>query len=443
MKKIKNKKIRNILLAKTVIVLLLLAILANCYKADTIYKGSIIVEQLELFSEKQEYFKLRDFYIKNRELLQRKDKLYFSAIINNVFNMAYESNLDIDKLLKSSINSLSNKKANKLYLIKLLNHVNLYEYSKAEQSSAYILQHFRDLNKDSKIEDLENEIKIWRALSPVGKQEVIKTQDTTIPMVKDKVGLFNVNVNFGKLTKQFLFDTGANFSVITQSLVKELGLKCIEADFYVTAATGAKVKSGIAIAEELKLQNIVFKNVVFLVFDDKDLAFPQAEYYPNGALGYPLLEAMDELRISQDNYIFTPKTPTVYNYNNFALDGLMPIVAVEYDNDFLNFHLDTGATSTTLFPQFLNDYQKEIESKFSVKKFKSASAGGAIEYAGYLIDTLPLKIADSQVDLKDITLHINDIGDSKSNFHGNLGQDYIKSFNLLILSFKYSSVLFE
>ena len=55
-----------------------------------------------------------------------------------------------------------------------------------------------------------------------------------------------------------------------------------------------------------------FKNVVFLVLDDEDISFPQIEYYINGIIGFPVIEAMDEVRISKNNTIFRRMVLDVY-----------------------------------------------------------------------------------------------------------------------------------
>ena len=54
-----------------------------------------------------------------------------------------------------------------------------------------------------------------------------------------------------------------------------------------------------------------------------------------------------------------------------------------------------------------------------------------------------LNIADSEARLDNVRLHIENIGGEESNFHGNFGQDYIKQFDEMIISFKHASVLFK
>ncbi len=428
---------------KYIVTIIILVSLFGCMNPETKVSNQMVLNELEQLEETQDFFKLKKNFDLKKDQLSDAHSLYFGAIISNVFNKPEISNAAINQLLAKENVNLNDTLLNKLYSAKLLNHINLYEYAEAAATSAYIQNYFQSLTDSADLEMLQNEIKIWRALSDTPKQQIIKNSDCTFPMYRDKVGLFNVDLKIGDSTKNFLFDTGANFSAIKRSLVKQLGLTLIEADFYVTAATGAKVKSDIAVANELIMGDIICKNVVFLVLNDEDISFPQIDYYPNGAIGFPVIEAMDEIRINKDNQIFVPQYPVEYTFNNFALDGLMPILACEYEGDTLSFHFDTGATNTSLFPRFYHDYQSEIETKYEKESFNAGSAGGNYSFEGYIIPEIHLKVADSEADLVNTSLHIENIGGEESYFHGNFGQDYIKQFDEMIISFKYSSVLFQ
>lgn len=252
-----------------------LILLFSCGNPKIKVSNQKVLNELEQLTVKQDYFSLKKNYEAKNDQLSDAHALYFSAIISNVFNKPESSNSAINQLLATENFNLNDTLLNKLYRVKLQNHINLYEYVEAASTSAYIQNHFQLLTDSSDLEMLQNEIKIWRALSGTPKQQIIKNSDCTFPMYRDKVGMFNVDVKIGDSTKNFLFDTGANFSAIKKSLVAQLGLTLIEADFYVTAATGAQVKSDIAIATGLRIGDLVCKNVVFLVFDDEDLSFPQ------------------------------------------------------------------------------------------------------------------------------------------------------------------------
>ncbi|MEL0456963.1 retropepsin-like aspartic protease [Flavobacteriaceae bacterium SZ-1-7] len=424
---------------------LLLLILSMACKNPSVEKVSNpeTLTLLDSLIETQNYFKLKESFYAQKDNLSKDHKLYYQAIVYNVFNKLSESNAVIDELLSPSKTKLSDTVLNTLYNTKLLNHVNLYEYGEAAMASKYIQENFLQLNDSSDIENLKNEINIWSFLKNIPKQEIVKSADVSFPMVKDKVGLFNVDVSMNDKTMNFIFDTGANISVIKKSLVEELGLTFIESNFYVTAFTGQRVDSDLAIANELMIGDLMFKNVVFLVLNDADVSFPQIDYYINGIIGFPVIEAMDEIRISKNDTISIPKIPIDYNKNNFALDGLTPIIAVTYQKDTLSFGFDTGARQTALYEPFYEKYKTEIEEKYTPTTFQSASAGGTIEFEGFVLDSVTLSVGESSATLKDLRLHINNIGTDVNHFHGNFGQDFIKQFDEMIISFKYSSVLFK
>lgn len=402
-----------------------------------------LTRQLDSLSEIQDYFKLRQTLSSKKDKLSKVHALYYEAIVLNLFNELSESNARIEDLLSFDSLSLTDTMLNKLYNTKLLNHINLYQYRKAKEVSELILKNYKQLNDSSKVEMLENELKIWKSLEDTPAQEIIKISDASFPMIKDKVGLFNIDVSINQKTKNYIFDTGANISVIKRSLVEELELTYIDSDFYVTAFTGEKVDSDLAIASELLIGNLVFKNVVFLVLNDEDISFPQIDYYINGIIGFPVIEAMNEVRISKNDTIFTPKEPIDYKQENFALDGLTPIIAVKYQKDTLSFGFDTGARTTSLYAPFYKKYHESIDESYTPQTFKSGSAGGVVEFEGFLIDSIALSVGKSSANLKDLQLHKNDIKTDVSNFYGNLGQDFIKQFDEMIISFKHSSVVFK
>lgn len=422
---------------------LLVILFLGCQQSQVKISDYNVLQELEQLIDAQNYFKLKKVFESQKDKLSKDHELYFKAILLNVFNSLEESNSVIDELIVQKKINLTDTMQNALYNTKLLNHINLYEYSEAVQTSEIIQNKYRQLNDSSEIESLNNELKIWKSLRDIPKQEIIRSNDVSFPMVRDKVGLFNIDVTINDTIKNFIFDTGANISVIKRSLVKNLDLTYIKSEFYVTAFTGQRVDSDIAIADSLSIGDLIFKNVVFLVLNDEDISFPQIDYYINGIIGFPVIEAMEEIRISKNDTIFVPKTPIEYNLSNFALDGLTPIIAVNYKNDILSFGFDTGARISTLYSPFYEKYKKEVENNYELQKFKSGGAGGVIEFEGYIIDDIDLKVGESLSSLKNLQLHKNKIGTDHNNLFGNFGQDFIKQFDEMIISFKNSSVLFK
>ena len=426
---------------KIILISAILISLIACKTKDI--NDQALTSKLDKMYVSQDFFKLKASYERNINELSEKNQLYYGALVNHVFNNQQKSNSYINKLLVNYSDELSDSLLHKMYHAKRMNHINLYEYEYAVEASNILMKQYKHITDSVEFNNLENEHKIWQALSNVPKQEIIKTQDSRIVMRRDKVGLMNIGTVFDNDSINFIFDTGANFSVIIRSMVDSLEMQILDADFYVTAATGTKVACDIAIAKEFSIAGIIVKNAVFLILEDEDLSFPQIEYYPNGAIGFPIIEALDELQFDNDGNIFVPQNPTHYSYDNLALNGLMPMIAVEYKNDTLNFGFDTGGSTTTLYNPFYNKYKSDIDANYEKETFKSSSGGGTKEFEGYVIDSIDFSVGESMATLKDIRLHGGSIFDSEETSHGNFGQDYIKQFDKMIISFKHSSVVFE
>lgn len=405
-----------------------------------IVSNSVVLDKLFTLSESQNYFELKPTYNQNKEKLSEPDKLYFISIIENAFNNPRESNIAINKLKDSYPEAIADSLMQTLYLLKILNHTKLYEYDMAAKTGQYILKNYSNVLDSFVIADIENTNKIWIALKNVPKQKVTRNKDFTMPLVRDIAGLFNIDVIFSDTTQNMIFDTGADFSVIRRSLVKKFGLTLIESDFMVGTGTKVKVKSDLAVADQLNIGGITIENVVFLVVNDELMSVPGYDFY--GVIGMPVIEAMKEIHITSNDSLFVPKKLTHYNNNNFALKGLKPIVAVKYKEDNLIFHFDTGANHTSLYLSFFNKNKENIESNYSKTAFSDGSVGGFVKSDGYRI-SVGLSIAGDDAELDNIRVFTDGNNEDGNNVYGNLGQDYIKQFDKMIISFEYSSILFK
>lgn len=428
---------------KIIVVICSLIIFSSCASFNLKRSDPVCLGEIKTLVINQDFFKLKDYYKANSDSLSKEHSLYYSAIINKLFNNPQASNNDIKELLSLSKISINDSLMKDLYLVKLQNEVNLYDYKNAAKTSNLIMKKYHSLLDSAHREELNNTYKMWKALDKTPAQICHKDKDVNIAMNRDKVGLFNIKLGFKDEALDVVFDTGANFSVIQRSLAKKFGLRVLEADFLVTAATGVKVKSDLAVADTIFIDGLVFNNVVFLVFNDEDLSFPQIDYAIKGIIGFPVIKAMEEIRITKSKNIFVPKITTDYSLNNFALDGFMPVVSCQYKGDMLRFSFDTGAKKTSLFSLFYSDYKENIDANFLKMSLSSGSAGGSAVFEGYTINDVKLKIGTAEAKLDGLNLHIDNIGGLVSHLHGNLGQDFIKQFDEMIISFKYSSILFK
>ncbi|WP_410007096.1 retropepsin-like aspartic protease [Aequorivita nionensis] len=396
---------------------------------------------LNLLVTDLDYFTLQEEFKNNKENLQKRDSLYFEAILANAFNNPEKSNEAIEVFFKTPEAKITDSLAEKMLVTKLTNHIHLAEYREALKINEDLQQQYANFLDSTKMEDLKNTHKIWKILENTPPQEVTIAADVALPIVKDKIGLSTLSTKIGNTTTDFVFDTGANFSVIQRSVAENLGMAIIPAQFDVDAATGLKVKSDLAIAEKLQLGEITVTQVVFLVFDDKDLSFPTIDYEINGIIGFPVIRALQEIQLTKDT-LYVPKIPNNYSLKNLAYDEYMPIISVKYKNDMLRFNFDTGAQTTSLYSKFYKKYQNEIEENYTKTDLSTGGAGGQVALTGYILKDVKLAVGKAEATLKSTRLFPEKIGVT-DNLHGNLGQDFIGQFNTMIISFKYASILFR
>lgn len=400
-------------------------------------------QHLDKFVDKLNYFELESMYNKLKEDIPIKTQLYYESILANAYNQPLVSNRLIDDYLtkNNDIDTITKR----LLEIKLTNLIHLSQYSKALQVNEKLQKEYSALLDSTDIEDLNNTHKIWQALRDVSPQKVLKKGDITLPIIKDKAGLSTIETKIGDSTKNFVFDTGANFSVIQKSVAQRLGMKIIQANFNVAAATGLEVKSDLAVAAKMELGSITLTNVVFLVFDDKDLSFPSINYEINGIIGFPVIRALEEIQIikgEEKEKLYIPKRPTDYGINNLVLDEFIPIVKANINGGVSSMNFDTGAQQTSLYSSFFKKYRKDIESTNKQATLQTGGAGGYTSVEGYLLDTVNISIAGSSATIYNIQLFPERLGET-DKLDGNLGQDYIKQFDTLVISFKYSSLIFK
>lgn len=387
-----------------------------------------------------DYFELQKSYKQQKDHIAQIDQLYFEAVLLSAFNQPTAANQLISKYINSEQGKDSLSK--NLLLLKLNNHIHLSQYAHALEVNKTLQRKYSSLLDSIEMDDLKNTHKIWKALKDTPSQKVIKNQDVSLDVTKDKAGLSTVETKLEKQIEHFVFDTGANFSVIQRSVAQELGMEIIDANFDVEAATGILVKSDIGIAKTMNLGAIKLSNVVFLVFDDQALSFPSIDYEIRGIVGFPVIRALEEVQFVKDRRIVIPETPSNMRLNNLALDQYMPIVKGVYNGDMISLNLDTGAQKTSLYARFYQRYQVDIESNYSPTTFTTGGAGGTVELEGYLINDFKLEIGKGVATLDSVQLSKGKIG-NVDRLDGNLGQDFIKRFNTMTMNFKNSSIQFN
>lgn len=393
-----------------------------------------------LYNTKQ-YFRLKT-EIDNNNTQEKTHQEYFNSLLYCVFNQPIESNILIDKLFSEDTDKLSDSMSVELLKCRLINNVNMFQYEEAQKTTDMILSKYKNLIKPKELEDYENSSLIWKAASGLNPQILKANGDTKIHTKKDLAGLINVKVNINKLEEDFIFDTGANFSTVSKTFANKLKLKFLAGKIDVGTSTDKKVKSEIAYADSLRMGNLIFTNVVFLVLPDEALTFAGGIYVINGIIGFPVIKEMKEISISE-NEIFIPMFSNKSSYKNMSLDGFLPLIETIVNSDTLIFSFDTGAKKTIMYYPYYEKYKIQIDSTYESQDIKIGGAGGDIVVKGFKLNKMKFQIASVNASMDNISLLSTHIKDNDDFLYGNLGGDFMNKYKKMKINFENMFVDFE
>lgn len=416
---------------RVVLLILLLAVnLANAQETKSF-------EEIYDLVENTNYFKAKELFDLNNSQLTNLQQLYAEAAINNAFNQLEESEKAIDEVL-SREEKMTDSLLYKLYEIRCDNAIKLYKYKEAKEAIVTILSDYKEFLNEEEALDFENSLKIWTALENVKSQTVEITGRTEIQLEKDKAGLNNLKVTGAKKSFNFIFDTGANLSLTTHSIVKQLKMKLIPVEIDVMTITGTSVIANLAVCEQMTIGNITIQNAIFLVLPDNSLTFKEIDYQIYGIIGFPIMEALKEIQLTKDGRFIVPEIESTFNQpSNMAMNGLTPMIYINNKH----FTFDTGAAKTMFYSAYYLENKDEVEQNYASEKISFGGANGMAEFDGFLIN-YTFEIGGKEVLLHKIDLVKDKIKDTESSY-GNIGQDLIQEFDTMILNFNQMFIKFE
>jgi clan AA aspartic protease (TIGR02281 family) len=381
----------------------------------------------------KDYFRLKTNFEKT-VLKEKWENDLLKGLVLSIFGRHSEANLIFTGILEYHKESVPDSLLAELYKHKAVNHAGLYEYKNALSASTILRdKYYRFLDEEEK-EDLPDEIALWDALKNEPKQKTHLTGGMTVQMKKDIAGLWNIPVTIGDTTLDFVFDTGANVSVLTESTALKLGIKVTGSGIKVGTATDIKVDSKAGICADMQIGKIVINNVALLILPDETLTFGPF-YKITGIIGIPVIKALNEITINKDNLLTVSSTSENNKYSNFCFEGYTPVIQMIHNSDSLSFIFDSGAMSTMLFKPYFDLYKSNIENNYELTEITVGGAGGNKKVKGYKLNGIILASGNIKAELDKISLLIENIKKRNSYFFGNIGQDFIMQSREVIINY--------
>jgi predicted aspartyl protease len=282
--------------------------------------------QLNDLLESKDFFALKMEYTRNQSKLSEARKLYYEIYLSQAFGQNKKSNQAIDILFQKYPDKLNDLETLKLLEAQANNFLHYYEYQQAATVYGAILTNYSRLLDSSSIESYQNVKSLFGSLAAVPPQKMHKSKEVLLPSYRNAFNHMMTPVTVNGIQEEFIFDTGANLSTITESQAIKMQLKLIDQSVAIASSTQNVVQSKLAVADSLLIGDILFENVVFIVMPDAQLTFPDINYTIKGIIGFPVMDQMGEVHLLKNGNIFIPKEVSNKQEQNMFFEGLTPVV---------------------------------------------------------------------------------------------------------------------
>ncbi len=242
-------------------------------------------------------------------------------------------------------------------------------------------------------------------------------------MLRHAADSFTLPVTVNGKSGEYLFDTGAWQSAMTEEEAKRIGLTIREGSRFITDASGTTVPFRTAIAAEVVIGSIRFQNVSFAVF----AAPPWAPLAEIGIIGMPILVHTGSIKWSKDGAVELGGPLPGRAVPNLVFNSHRLLLRADVAGREVLTTFDTGASTTDLNADFAASFADLVARDGKKGTQEINGIGGTQTFESI---TLPevLFIIDSKTVLlrpAHITLQRNELigGDCCL---GNAGQDLLR-----------------
>ena len=274
-------------------------------------------------------------------------------------------------------------------------HLKLFHYAQASALYTRLLTEDSAGLPPTLLKDDQDDAETLKLLLTAPPKTIDIAAPIDIPTHSDRLGSITANLTVHNTTAPWILDTGANFSVVSESFARQLGLTLSTGVAHTQGATGAENPLHTAILDALPLGTATVHNVVLLVLPDANLTLGagRKKYIIPAILGEPVFQALGILRFTHDHrFQAGPTLPVTGDSSPIYMEKLNVLFSCRTHNLSRPFLFDSGANATTFFIP----YTREFAADFLHEKQGTRNgygAGGTSTDQVYILDHVDLELA--------------------------------------------------
>ncbi|WP_448101484.1 retropepsin-like aspartic protease family protein [Luteibacter jiangsuensis] len=297
----------------------------------------------------------------------------------------------------------------------------------ADQANALreaVEHHAQDLGASA--QGAKDVLALASALSSSPRQTITFSGPSRLPIRRNPLGTFDVDAVANGVDGSWMLDSGANYSVVSESVARRLGLSIKGTTGSVGSTTGTSVQSKVAVVEEIHLGSATLRNVAVLVVrvDLLHMKLPGKEHQISAAFGFPVFQALGRIHFHGDKAVsIGPAPDSMKGGVQIYMDGLALVVMASTEGESVPLALDTGSSRTSLSSAYWMKV-KDRAGAWPRSRQASAGLGGARSLDTVTQPEWKFALGNDEVTLKNVRIETESRpGPGGPPMFGTLGQD--------------------
>ncbi|SFJ08924.1 Predicted aspartyl protease [Sphingomonas sp. NFR04] len=281
--------------------------------------------------------------------------------------------------------------------------------------------HAEHMESDA-VADLRDELGMAGVLRNLPGPRATGSRTAILHSYRNVLGTHNVDLTVGGVTLSWNIDTGANYSVVSDSAARRMHLAVRDVPLRAVGLTGHSVRTRIAVIDSLPVGAVLLRHMVTIVVPDEALHIrsPRADYQIEAILGCPALAQLGRFRIDADGtFAIDRDGPLLTSGATLYMNQLTPLAEVEIAGRKGLVSIDTGANRSSLYASYATRFADRAPL-WSRKRDTTLGLGGGTEGDVAIEPHLTITAGAATVIERDVAVTLE--GDKAAPVLGNLGQ---------------------
>ncbi len=311
-------------------------------------------------------------------------------------------------------------------------YVKTFRYADAVRAYQDLFQNYSGQLEQAQKKDDDDDYQALKLMRDAPPQTIQLDGPIALPTHRNAaLDTIDADLTVNGVTESWIIDTGANFTTVSESFARRLGIRLSENKAQTQGITGAENELRVAILPELRLGGAVVRNVVLLVLKDDNLnvpAGPKKHYQIQAVLGYPVLQALGRFTLTRDHqFLAGPASPGSESGAPLYMYKLSPLMECRLGSRPLLFAFDSGADKSVFTDRYFRDFPNQFHGLHK-RRYGMGGAGGVRKMKVFYLPEARLDVGGVTATLRNVPV-LPRFATNLNKFYGNLGRDLTDAYD--------------